>query len=114
MHTCREAGRNMGAGDSILTVSSIAGAAALPHVPAYSAAKAEVIGLTRTLAVECGPRGIRVNCIASGFVVRDADTWLEQPEELACPRGDADGQAREARARSRSPCSSSPRTLPRS
>jgi gluconate 5-dehydrogenase len=36
--------------------------------PAYQSAKAGIIGLTRNLAAELGPLGIRVNCISPGFV----------------------------------------------
>lgn len=53
---------------SILNISSIAGLMGNPGQCNYSAAKAGVIGLTRTLAREVGKRGVRVNAICPGFV----------------------------------------------
>jgi NAD(P)-dependent dehydrogenase (short-subunit alcohol dehydrogenase family) len=53
---------------SILNISSMAAQYGIPLVIAYSAAKAAVEGMTRAMAVECSPEGIRVNCIAPGFI----------------------------------------------
>ncbi|MFC1825711.1 SDR family NAD(P)-dependent oxidoreductase, partial [Thermodesulfobacteriota bacterium] len=52
----------------IINISSIAGTDCLPGSAPYAAAKAGMINLTRTLAMEWGPHGIRVNCIAPGTV----------------------------------------------
>lgn len=53
---------------SIINISSMAAHYGLPGVVPYSASKAAIEGMTRTLAVELSPRGIRVNCIAPGFI----------------------------------------------
>ncbi len=52
----------------IIMISSMASRYGIPKVVAYSATKAAVEGMTRALAVELSPRGIRVNCIAPGFI----------------------------------------------
>ena len=57
--------RNAGA---IVTVSSMWGRVGASCEVAYSASKAAVIGLTRALAKELGPSGVRVNCIAPGVI----------------------------------------------
>lgn len=53
---------------SILMISSMAAYYGLDRVPAYTAAKAAIEGLVKTLAVEWGPHQIRVNAIAPGFI----------------------------------------------
>ncbi len=56
---------------SILLISSMASQYGIPKVIAYSAAKSAVEGMTRAMAVELSPKGIRVNCIAPGFIETD-------------------------------------------
>ena len=56
----------MGAGGSIINVSSIAGLRPPAGQVAYAASKAAVIGMTTTAALEAGERGVRVNCINPG------------------------------------------------
>lgn len=53
---------------SILNISSMAAQYGIPKVIAYTAAKTAVEGMTRALAVEWSPLGIRVNAIAPGFI----------------------------------------------
>lgn len=53
---------------SILFIASMASLFALPGVVAYSAVKSAYLGVVRTLATEWGPRGVRVNAIAPGWI----------------------------------------------
>jgi NAD(P)-dependent dehydrogenase (short-subunit alcohol dehydrogenase family) len=91
MHTCRSAGKRMipAGGGSIVTVSSIAGLAALPSTFAYTAAKAGVLGITKALATDWASYGVRVNAVAPGFVGRDDDPVRDDPELLAIIEGRA-------------------------
>jgi len=53
---------------SILNISSMASRYGIPQVIAYTASKSAIEGMTRAMAVELSPFGIRVNCIAPGFI----------------------------------------------
>jgi 3-oxoacyl-[acyl-carrier protein] reductase len=53
---------------AVVNVASVAGQEGAPYMSHYAAAKAAIINLTRTLAMEWAGDGVRVNCIAPGFV----------------------------------------------
>lgn len=55
----------------IINISSMASQYGIPKVIAYTASKSAVEGMTRAMAVELSPKGIRVNCIAPGFIATD-------------------------------------------
>ena len=57
-----------GSGGSIVNVSSVLALAGIPGCSAYAAAKAGLIGLTRTAAIEYAQQGIRVNVLLPGFI----------------------------------------------
>jgi len=69
----REVVRHMlaGSGGSIINISSMASQYGIPKVISYTASKSAIEGMTRAMAVELSPKGIRVNCIAPGFIATD-------------------------------------------
>ncbi|UJP65067.1 SDR family NAD(P)-dependent oxidoreductase [Mongoliitalea daihaiensis] len=58
-------------GGNIIMVSSMAAKYGIPKVIAYTAAKSAIEGITKAMAVELSPLGIRVNCVAPGFIRTD-------------------------------------------
>lgn len=56
---------------SIINISSMASQYGIPKVIAYTASKTAIDGMTRAMAVELSPKGIRVNSIAPGFIATD-------------------------------------------
>ena len=67
---------------AIITVSSMWGQVGASCEAAYSATKGAIIALTKALAKELGPSGVRVNCVAPGVILTDMCANLE-PEILA-------------------------------
>ena len=67
-------------GGSIISMSSVVGVSGNAGQCNYSASKAGMIGLTKSIAKEMGPRGIRANCIAPGFIISDMTAAL--PDEV--------------------------------
>ncbi|MBQ6044264.1 MAG: 3-oxoacyl-[Bacteroidales bacterium] len=61
---------------SIISMSSVVGVSGNAGQCNYSASKAGLIGLTKSIAKEMGPRGIRANCIAPGFIISDMTAAL--------------------------------------
>jgi len=55
----------------IINISSMASQYGLPKVIAYTASKSAIEGMTRAMAVDLSPRGIRINCIAPGFIATE-------------------------------------------
>ena len=85
---------------SIVFISSVMGMVGSVGAIAYSMSKAALDGMARSLSLELAPRGIRVNCVAPGFVrtplfeqtekLWDEDTkkMVEQLHPLGCRRPD--------------------------
>lgn len=69
-------------GGSIIMFGSVAWMRGRPGFVAYTTAKAAINGLTRTLARELGPRGIRVNCIVPGAIQTERQMKLLRNPEL--------------------------------
>jgi len=65
---CAAALPAMGEGGSIVNITSISGVRGAPNRAVYAATKAALDGMTRSLAMEYGPRGVRVNAVAPGVV----------------------------------------------
>ena len=72
-----------GTGGSIVNIASLAGLSAMPFGVSYAAAKAGVMALTRTAALEWGGAGIRVNAVAPGTVRTPKTTGGGEGEHLA-------------------------------
>lgn len=65
-------------GGSIINMSSVVGVSGNAGQCNYSASKAGLTGLSKSIAKEMGPRGIRSNCIAPGFIITDMTNSLPE------------------------------------
>jgi 3-oxoacyl-[acyl-carrier protein] reductase len=72
-------------GGAIVNVSSVHGLASSPGFVSYESAKAGLLGLTRSIAVEFGPRQVRSNAVCPGFVLteRTSVAWAGSAREQA-------------------------------
>ncbi|KAM3418804.1 hypothetical protein BST61_g4772 [Cercospora zeina] len=92
----QEKGRAV-AGPAIVNVSSTMGVQAAPEYAIYCATKFGIVGFTKALALELGPKGIRVNAVAPGYidtptnagVVAGPEAVRKQVEKVALGRMDA-------------------------
>jgi len=78
-------GMKKAGGGSIVNFSSVSYHTMTPQLSVYQAAKAAVIGMTRGLARDLGPDGIRLNAITPGWIMtqRQIDLWLTPEAEAA-------------------------------
>jgi NAD(P)-dependent dehydrogenase (short-subunit alcohol dehydrogenase family) len=75
-------------GGSIINMSSITWLLGFPDLPVYIASKAAIVGMTRALARELGPRNIRVNAVLPGWIMTDrqVEKWLDAEGEAEMMR----------------------------
>jgi NAD(P)-dependent dehydrogenase (short-subunit alcohol dehydrogenase family) len=84
--------RESGRGGSIVSTASILANTGDPYLPAYTATKTAVLGLTRAIAADYGKDGIRANCVSPG----DMDTPMNQEYFASLPDPEGERAAVEA------------------
>ncbi|MEN3279355.1 MAG: hypothetical protein V7607_495 [Solirubrobacteraceae bacterium] len=67
----------------VLNIVSIAAARGIEGMSYYSGAKSAVVGLSRAVAREWGPRGVRVNCLGPGWIATELSRPLMQSQEFS-------------------------------
>jgi 3-oxoacyl-[acyl-carrier protein] reductase len=81
--TTQEAVKHFGpTGGSVVNISSVVGKLALPGATVYSATKAAVDSITRTLSAELGPKKIRVNAVNPGMVETEGNYTAKEGSEF--------------------------------
>jgi len=78
---------------SVINIGSVTGKNPLLHRSAYAASKAALVGLTKTLAADAGPHGIRVNLVSPGAISGERLDWVIASRAEAL--GISEGQVRE-------------------
>ncbi len=78
---------------SVVLIGSVTGKRPLRHRSAYAASKLGLVGLCRTLALDAGPYGVRVNLISPGFVAGSRLDWVIARQAEAQGRPDVDIRA---------------------
>ncbi|KAJ6126738.1 Short-chain dehydrogenase/reductase SDR [Penicillium sp. IBT 18751x] len=80
-NVCRASIPHLSSGSSVVNVSSIVGIQPRAGMAIYAATKAGIIGLSKSLALELGPRGIRVNVVAPGEIHTSTNVSVVAGEE---------------------------------
>ncbi|MFA5785823.1 MAG: SDR family NAD(P)-dependent oxidoreductase [Actinomycetota bacterium] len=77
---CKAAGPHLlsGGSGSVINLVSVAGLRSTPYFYPYGAAKAGIANLTKSLAVEWAPAGVRVNAIAPGWTLTELTAWADE------------------------------------
>ena len=100
VHLTQAVGRHMleRRSGSVINVASVAGLKGTPELVPYGASKAAVISITKSLALEWGPSGVRVNALCPGWTKTDLNAPLWQDEALAAHMVSTTGMKRWAEA----------------